>query len=433
MRFQEVIGSIYPWDIADEGLETILDHLQEQALCNMVYLIAVEIGHKRPITDDYYPHNPKRKFTLVEEGRAYFQTHPEFYRDTPVKPHPPHDQALAGTDFLRILGDAARVRGLTLGAEFSHGWHDPDELAASCPEALQRDAFGNLLRRHLCFNSPPARQYALGLFADVCTHYDLAMVQTCVYLFNPGSFAAPQAHGVRWGEPAVSPDVVRLLGLVRSGGCFCDACAAAAHRQGYDWEGITERLRERARRLTHPTLAEAMALSQLLRSDATGAALLLEWPDLYQFMRFRIDSVTEFFRQVHQKVREANPRTELRLNHYERFPELLGLDLTRVAPHLDSVRNSDYTEQLGRLDRMEEKRERLLRTRRGIGEGMKLISAIGSRPQATPELIRCGVRIAAETGSDGLSIGHYEGTTYQCLAAIGEGIREAGVTVAAPG
>src|SRR5262245_6680652 len=58
MIFQEVIGSIYPWDLRDEGVEAILDNLQQRASCNMVYLIAVEIGHKRPITDDYYPHNP---------------------------------------------------------------------------------------------------------------------------------------------------------------------------------------------------------------------------------------------------------------------------------------------------------------------------------------------------------------------------------------
>jgi hypothetical protein len=43
--FQEVIGSIYPWDLRDEGVEAILDHLQRRASCNMVYLIAVEIGH----------------------------------------------------------------------------------------------------------------------------------------------------------------------------------------------------------------------------------------------------------------------------------------------------------------------------------------------------------------------------------------------------
>jgi hypothetical protein len=175
-----------------------------------------------------------------------------------------------------------------------------------------------------------------------------------------------------------------------------------------------------------------MELSQLLHGDTTASSLLLEWPELYQFMRFRIDRVTDFFREAHVVVHRANPRTELRLNHDERFPELLGLDLKHLAPHTDSVRNSDYTEQLGRLDRMEEKRRRLIRTRRGIGEGMKPISAIGSRPKATPELGRLGVRIAAETGCAGLSIGHHEGTTSECLDAIGDGIRQAGVTVATP-
>ena len=32
----------------------------------------------------------------------------------------------------------------------------------------------------------------------------------------------------------------------------------------------------------------------------------------------------------------------------------------------------------------------------------------------------------------GPSIGHYEGTTFECLDAIGDGIRQAGVTVAVP-
>lgn len=61
MFISEISASLYPWDLADEGIERILDNLQAMTSCNSVYLIALMHQEKRPLTDLFYPHNPVRK------------------------------------------------------------------------------------------------------------------------------------------------------------------------------------------------------------------------------------------------------------------------------------------------------------------------------------------------------------------------------------
>jgi hypothetical protein len=128
-------------------------------------------------------------------------------------------------------------------------------------------------------------------------------------------------------------------------------------------------------------------------------------------------------------VHQAKPEIDVRLNHYARYPELMGLDLRAVAPHLDSVRSSDYCEQRGDLAGMEWKRAYLHGIRRAIGLDKYLLSAISPRPKATPELVKLGILISAQCGADALTIGHYDGSWINCLRAIKEGLEEAGIVV----
>jgi len=58
---------------------------------------------------------------------------------------------------------------------------------------------------------------------------------------------------------------------------------------------------------------------------------------------------------------------------------------------------------------------------------MPFLSAIGVRPKATPELVRAGVVVSAESGCDGITIGHYDGARFRNLRAIKEGLEAADV------
>jgi hypothetical protein len=343
MYFREVVASLYPWDLLDEGVERILDVLQEETRCNATYLVALMHDEKRPLTDFYYPHNPRRKVYWTEDSRAYWRPNPESYRGSRIKPR---------------LSD-----------------------------------------------NP-----------DLAQHYDIDMIQTCVRGFNPGRALAAAT------EPG------RLVGLAL-GGCFCAHCEQAARRAGLDWAAIVRRLRGLADGLERRTHQAAFEMELLQHSSTTATALLAEMPELYQFLKFRVDSLTGFFKDIYEAVHAVRPDIDVRLNHYARYPELMGLDLRATAPYFDSVRSSDYSEQTGDPARMEWKRAYLHSIRRAVGLDKYVLSAVSPRPRATPELVRMGVLISAQCGADALTIGHYDGAWMSCLRAIRVGLEEAGIEI----
>ncbi len=158
--------------------------------------------------------------------------------------------------------------------------------------------------------------------------------------------------------------------------------------------------------------------------------MLLAHPEMFDWLQFRRASLTRLFQDVHAAIRKINPKIDLRLNAfiYQDF-ELSGIDFGALRPYLGSIRSSDYSEQSGSAQRLENKRQFLLSVRAAAGDEIPFLSAIGIRPKATPELIRRGVVISSECGADGLSLGHYDGAPLKNLEAIRLGLADADVTV----
>jgi hypothetical protein len=411
MFFSEISGSLYAWDLADEGIERILDNLQEMTACNSTYLIALMHHEKRPLTDYFYPHNPVRKTYCPEDSRAYFQPDGKFYGR--IKPLTSERDFLQGTDWLQILIDVARQRGIKTGVELSHTLIDSERAQNEFPDCMQHDIYGNRLGKLICFNNPHAREYVIGLFSDLTTNYDVDYIQTCLIPFNSGRGA--------------SNDAARVLGTTL-GGCFCDSCQKAAQDAGIDFDRIKATLRNVADSVAHPTLEQSHEMALLLASNTSVTAVLMEVPELLQWFLFRKDSLTRFFKDIHDRIHAIKPTIDLRLNAYiSSNQELSGLDLRALKPHLDSIRSSDYSEQSGDLNRLEHKRRWLMSVRRAVGEEMHFLSALGVRPKATPEIIRQGVVVSAQCGVDGLTMGHYDGASFSNLRAVKEGMELADV------
>jgi hypothetical protein len=169
-------------------------------------------------------------------------------------------------------------------------------------------------------------------------------------------------------------------------------------------------------------------MALLLASNTSATAMLMETPELLQWLVFRRDSLTRFFKDIHDRIHAIKPTIDLRLNAYiSSNQELSGLDLRALKPHLDSIRSSDYSEQSGDMNRLEHKRRWLMSVRRAVGEEMHFLSALGVRPKATPEIIRQGVVVSAQCGVDGLTMGHYDGASFSNLRAVKEGMELADV------
>lgn len=422
MYFREVATSLYAWDLLDEGVERILDNVQQHALSNSTYLVALMHDEKRPLTDFYYPHNPRRLVYWTEDSRAYWQPNAAAYQHSRVKPRLSDNEELQGQDWLQLLIDASRKRNMYTGAELSHTWIDKERVKQEFPDIVQRNIAGNPIDQRMCFNHPDVRAYGIALYTDLVANYDIDMVQTCVRGFADS--------GPVWWRGGELTEIDRLLNVVH-GGCFCDHCADKARTQyGLDWDAIVAQLRWIADGHDRFNARQAFDLALLRASTTSVAALLLDTPELYAWLKFRTSSLTEFYAEIHAACHAVRDTIDVRLNHYSAWPELMGLDLKGVAPYLDSVRSSDYAEQTGSMDRVQIwKRGYLHSIRRAIGVEKYFTSAVSPRPKATPELVRAGVRVSAECGANGLTMGHYDGSWLDCLKAVREGLDDAGITV----
>ncbi len=413
MFWSELITGIYPWDVHDEGIETILDNLQQQAGCNAAYMIALMHHEKRPLHDQYYHHNPVRKRYLAEDSRCYWEIHPEHYKHCRIQPLGSEREFLKGTDWLDIFIQGLRRRGMKTGAEISHTPLDSKRGAEELSDCIQRDIHGNppslgyyASSQQLCWNSPDARTYVCALAVDLVTNYDLDILQTCSFLYNPG-----QLH--------LHP----FLGITL-GGCFCANCEREAEKAGLNWEQIKKTVRYYADVLTRRTLEANEDCNLLKRGNSTTAMFLLEHPELFDWLRFRCDSVTRYFKELSETIHKANPRVDFRFNTCWTEAELIGQDLTRIAPYVDSIRMMDYSEQTGEEERVMNKGYWLANVRRQVGEDKRIIGGIAPRAKATPDLIRKGIKILALGGADGLSFGFYDGATMERLRAIREAMTE---------
>lgn len=423
MALNEIAASLYAWDLHDEGIDHALDVLASRAEVNSAYLVGLMHKEKRPLHARFYPHNPVRRYYTPEDSRAYWL--PDSTKYGRIAPLTSEREFLQGKDWLQVLIDGARARGMRTGCEVSHTVIDAAYARDNYEDVLQRDVFGNVVgafeaveaqRALPCLNNPDVREYLVALFTDLATNYDVDYVQTCLVMFGAG-----RDDG---GTHSFGPSAWQQLLSVATGGCFCRACESRAKSEGLDWGAIVDEISHLARvskRLGLEELHERQLLDDANYSEST---LLIENEAFTSWLQFRKRSITELFANVRDALSGTGREVEFRYNTYMASPERAGLDFKSAFRHVDSVRESDYSDQLGTAEGVATKRAKLMKCRRALNEDQKLIAALGVRPNATPETLRSSVKAAVDAGCDGLSLGHYDGATMERLDAVREGLRE---------
>lgn len=425
MPLSEIAASLYAWDLADEGVEHILDTLEGLAGVNSTYLVGLMHKEKRPLHARFYPHNPVRKWYAPEDSRVYWTPDPGSYTGR-IKPLPSDRDFLAGTDWLDELTSAARARGMKTGCEISHTIIDADVAREQYADVLQRDPFGRVVgtfeareaqRALPCLNHPDVQEYLTALITDLVTNHDIDYIQSCLVMFGSG-YSRSNTVGA---APASGWSV---LMATATGGCFCSRCEAKARAAGLDWDAMLRDCRHLAVVSTGTALAEAHEAQVLRESSYSESELLLEYEGFATWLRFRRHSIDDLFAMISTAIHRARAEVDFRYNTYMARPELAGLCFSSAFAHVDSVRESDYSDQLGTAEGVAIKRARLMRARRALGDDKPLLAALGVRPNATPETLRASVKAAVDSGCDGLSLGHYDGATMERLRAVRDGMRE---------
>lgn len=407
MYINELTIALYGWDLADHGPGHVLDTVQETAGCNAAYIIALMHHEKRPLWDTYYPKNPVRKFYIPEDSRIQWIPDMSEYKDSRIKPLTYEADFLKGKDWIDVLTKECRARGMKPGVEISHTPLDKVRAEGEFADCVQKDIWGRGIVQHLCWNNENAVAYMCALMSDVVKNHDVEMLQTCSRLFN-------------MGDPKLHP----LLG-VTVGGCFCDACEKKARAKGLDWDKIKQTVKYFATMLTSSKQTDIYAHEGhllLQRGDTTPVMWMLEYPEIYEWLKFRVDSIVEYFKTISKAVHAAKPGIDFRWNTWYHEPEYYGEALNLIRPYIDSVRIMEYTEQLGDPSLMVRKQHHVSNVRRKVGDGFPLNSAVAIRAKATPELIHEGIRIAVKNGADMLSLAFWDGCTMEQLAAVKSGM-----------
>ena len=213
-------------DLADEGIETVLDNVEHRGgLGGVTVAAAYHEGR------DVFPHNPVRKVRFLESGAVFFPPGPALGA---TRLQPPMSEA---AHVLPEVVAAADRRGLAVRAwtVFLHN----GALAAAHPECAPENAFGERYVTELCPANPDARAYARALAADIA---ELGVAGICSEALHYLGLEHGYAHE-RYFVP-LGTRTRYLLGL-----CFCPDCLNAARLQGVDGDAARRSAREEIERV----------------------------------------------------------------------------------------------------------------------------------------------------------------------------------------
>ncbi len=408
-QIPEISASVFPWDLADEGMEQVLDNLQELAGVNSVYLCNLS-EEVRPFRGGTYTHNPVRKSYRCENSRIYWPPDTSHYGK--IKPLRTKRDFLSGTDWVGEFQTAVHARGMKAGVELFHGYIDPDRLQNLYSDSIQVNVFGKQVLTHnynrpaSCLNSPDFQEYATGLYADLSDNYDLEYIQTCMIPFVLPTWFLTQN---------LPPDPIEwALTAPEKGGCFCSHCKASAHEQDFNLEEAQVELIKLALQEKEP----------IVRSGISAKEYLEQNPVLRRWLDFRCESVNNLYRMIRQSAKSFQPGIDIRWNNYVRTHGYYsGIDLPTMMNYIDSIRANAFVEHEDDVALVDEKVEHLRQFNELVQNRVHWVAAIDIRGNSLAVLEK-SAELSSYTGCDGYALSHYGGARLENLSAVKRGLKK---------
>lgn len=212
---------VYPWDLQDEGVETVAARLRDAGLDGIAVATTYHAGKF------VRPHAPGRKVYFPEDGTAYFQ--PEAGSYGRIKPvvNSEVERFNALRELAKHAPDLRRVA-------WTVGLHNTP-MGMRYPDLVAKTAYGDPLFNSLCPSHPDVREYLVALCSDIAAN----QAPSELVIETPGWQAYRHGHHHEFELIEMTPRVEMLLGT-----CFCEACRDAAEAAGIDADGLAEETRE---------------------------------------------------------------------------------------------------------------------------------------------------------------------------------------------
>lgn len=219
------IGAV---SFTDEGVEKVLDILQQHAGVNALMLASFTYGRGiagRQVPGQPLPdHGAQEYDTKTFHGGDYAVVHPQFYRESVFK-----DFRAPDVGNFDILGDVipkAKPRGIK-----SYCWfedvYNPRYIAGFEQEAAEVDIYGRRTSG-ACLNNPHVLNFLASIAEDWIKSYDVDGIMWCSERQGPL-------------DNAIGADAGRFTGRA-SITCFCPYCRKKGKDQGIDVDRAREGL-----------------------------------------------------------------------------------------------------------------------------------------------------------------------------------------------
>jgi hypothetical protein len=198
---------MFAWDLADEGLDTVLGWAADSGLTALQIAGAYHAGWF------IHPHNPRHRAYMPEDGCVYFHPTPALYENTVLKPKVA--TVCAETDWMRAAGERLDRYGLKL-VSWTVCAHNT-RLGLLHPDCTVQNCFGDRYPHALCPANDDVRTYLTVLCRDLANNLPLHAVQ----LESPGYMGLVHGHHHERDLTVLTPVERALMDL-----CFCAHCTA---------------------------------------------------------------------------------------------------------------------------------------------------------------------------------------------------------------
>ncbi len=269
----------------DEGVEPVLDILQEKAAVNTLFVATFTYGRGiagRQVPGQPLPDHGKPEYDLDFRGGCFTRMRPEFYKDTVLKEVRSRDYG--DYDVLEAVIPAARRRGLKVFCWYEDVWRND---VPGIEKVQEVDLYGRRGSR-TCVNNPDHRAFLAGIAEDWTRSYEIDGVMWGSERHGALGTALGASHGGRGSDP----------GRV---GCFCAHCEKKARERGISVQRAKEGFR---------VLEGYVKSARAGRRPADGhfvefLRILMRYPEILAWEQMFHDSLRECYRLIYERVKAA--------------------------------------------------------------------------------------------------------------------------------
>jgi hypothetical protein len=285
------IGAV---SFVDEGTDKVLDILQERGGVNTLFLATFTYGRGiagRQVPGQPLPDHGKQEYDLDFHGGNYGTVHPQYYKDTGVKPEATRAPDHGDLDIIAEVLPKAKKKGMKVILWTEDVWkYDLPGI-----EKLQEtDLHGRKVRR-VCVNNPYLRNFLYGLVEDYARSYEIDGIMWGSERHGALGTALGSSHGGRRSDP----------GTV---GCFCEHCERKAREQG---NVKFDRVKQGYTELEKYIRSTRSGKRPVDGSYVTFWRTLMRYPEILAWEQFWHDGLREIYAGMHQKAHSIKPNLQV--------------------------------------------------------------------------------------------------------------------------